>query len=74
VRNIRFFDIYSSSVAYNGSPWYKNLIIGETLDIKIVGLSNISYSIYMVGSALIELKGLILRSVQLNKKAIPVIK
>jgi hypothetical protein len=74
VRNIRLFDTCSSSVAHDGSPWYENLIIGEALDVKIVGLSNVSHSVYMVGSALIESKGLILRSVQLNRKAIPVIK
>jgi hypothetical protein len=74
VRNIRFFDTCSSSVAHDGSPWYENLIIDEeALDVKIVGLSNVSHSVYVVGSVLIESKGLILRSVQLNSKAIPVI-
>jgi hypothetical protein len=45
----------------------------EASDVKIVGLSNVSHSVYVVGLALIESKGLILRSVQLNGKAIPVI-
>lgn len=74
VRNIRFFATCSSSVAHDGSPWYENLVIErEASNVKIVGLSNVSYSVYAVGLALIESKGLILRSVQLNGKAIPVI-
>jgi hypothetical protein len=74
VRNIRFSDTCSSSVAHDGSPWYENLVIErEASDVKIVGLSNVSHSVHVVGLALIESKGLILRSVQLNGKAIPVI-
>ena len=58
VRNIRFFDTCSSSVAHDGSPWYENLIIeGEALDVEITGLSNVSHSVYVVASASDRIKG-----------------
>jgi hypothetical protein len=55
VRNIRFFDTCSSSVAPDGSPWYENLVVeGEASDVKVAGVSNVSPSVYVVSSVLIE--------------------
>jgi hypothetical protein len=74
VRNIRFFPTCSSSVILDGSPWYENLIFeGEALDFEMVGDSDVSHSISVATSILIEWKGLLLRSVRSDQNVAPVV-